>query len=752
MDSSTSNSDLLSNEFLMKYDKKTSPLTPLGSFIFYRTYSRYVDKKDRRETWLETAKRSVEFNVNLERKHLEKIGYKVDEQKLRTEAEAFFDSMYNTRQFLSGRTIWVGGADNNLGEKYALANYNCSFIAIENWTDLGELFYLLMVGTGVGFKCTPSMARKLPAIRDDVQLIHAPYDPVDADRRLEHSKLVDFEERGGSKLYIGDSKEGWVEALDIFLDVLTNPEYEHIKSIKISYDSVRPRGEKLKTFGGTASGPEPLMEMFDGFDRVIKNTMDPDLTPPERTQGPYVKLRPIHILDMGNLIGNNVVVGGVRRTAEIFLMGENDYESILAKYAINGIWTKEQMKHHKDLGITLNELGVRPKWWNKLKIGDKREGLEHRRMSNNSIVYNKKPTRKLLNVIFRMMRMEGEPGFVNMEESARRRPNAAGTNPCGEILLDSYGVCNLTTVNMMKFVVKRDGQNILDIAGLMDAQRMSARAGLRMTLIDLELPKWDAVQKRDRLIGTSLTGVQDAFGAVEYDVPKQTALLRVLRDTANEEAARYAKELRVSEPLLVTTVKPEGSLSLVAGGVSSGVHATHAPYYIRRVRVSSTDPLAKVAWELGWQIHAEVGTEGDTLDEQLSNARTIVVDFPIQSNSRVFKADLDIDAQFEQYMMFQENYTDHNTSITMTVQPEEWERTEELAWQNWDNWVGAAFLAANGGTYELAPYEEITKEQYEELTAKMGLFNPGLLTKYESGQTEYDILDEECENGVCPIR
>ena len=741
----------LSPEFLEKYENSESPLNPMGMFVFYRTYSRFSNKLGRRETWLEACQRSVEYNVGLAFNHLNKIGYTPDLPALTKEAESLFDSMYNTKQFVSGRTLWIGGGENHVAEKYPLANYNCSFTAIEEWNDLADLFYLLLVGTGVGFKCTPEMAANLSPIRANIEVLHDEYNPSPPEKRLESTKWIDLEQ-GYAKVYIGDSKEGWVEALRLFLDILTKHEYEHIKTIKFDYNSIRPRGERLKTFGGTASGPEPLMEMFEGFRNVLTNKIDPALDPLQRVYVVYYQVRPIHILDMGNLIGNNVVVGGVRRTAEIFLMGPADYETLLAKYAINGLWTDEQFESHARLGVQLEDIGKKPEWWDTLTLEggqNTRSGLDHRRMSNNSIVFSSKPDKAYLDMVFDMMRYEGEPGFFNEEEASSRRPNAVGTNPCGEILLDSHGVCNLTTINMTAFVTD---DNNLDIEGLVEAQKMSSRAGLRMTLVDLELPEWNKVQQRDRLLGTSMTGVKDAFSSLSSDKEYENHVLNILRNAANEESERYAAELRVNAPLLVTTVKPEGTLSLVAGGVSAGIHMSHSPYYIRRMRISSIDPLVQVIRELGWPISPEVGTPGTSFEEKINNARTLVIDFPVKSSSGQTKNYVSLSDQMDTYFQFQEHYTDHNTSITMTVRNDEWDLAKELSWKNWDKWMGASFLAHDGGTYELAPYEEITEKEYNIISARFKNFDPSLLYKYETRETETELIDEACESGVCPIR
>lgn len=751
-------SKLLTDEFIDKYPDFPSHMNALGQFVYYRTYSRFLPEKGRRETWKETCRRATEYNVGLAVKHLEKIGYEVDYEKHRKEAEEFFDSMFNLRQFLSGRTLWVGGADGGVADKYPLANFNCSYVTIKSWEDLGDLFYLLLVGTGVGFKCTKEHAANLPPVRTDIEVIHEPFTQRYPLVKVEDTQIFIINEGKKAVIHVGDSKEGWVEALRLFLRLHTEKEYEGIEQIGIFYDYIRPQGARLHTFGGTASGYESLKEMFVGIEKVFKNEIDPSLEPLELVGDNYAKVRPIHILDIGNLIGNNVVVGGVRRTAEIFLFDADDYESMFAKYGINGIWDEKQ--HRKVIEIT-RKLGLN-------KYADYLEGLplndpnarplHHRRMSNNSIAFESKPSREQLNLIFEMMKAEGEPGFVNLEEAKRRRPNAEGLNPCVEIILDSYGVCNLTTVNLVQFVKEINGENFIDVEGLLEAQRRSVRAGLRMTLVELELPHWDAVQQRDRLLGASLTGVKDAFALIDYTEQEEAELLKLLSEVAREEADRYAKELRVNAPLLVTTVKPEGTISQVAGGVSSGLHWSHSPYYIRRIRINASDPLAKAVQDMGWTVHAEVGTEGHADVEMLAKpeiiekARTLVIDFPVASGAEKTKDDVHVAEQFDTYFRFQRDYTEHNSSNTIHVRPDEWSEAESIVYDNWDDFVGVSFLAHDGGTYMLAPYEAISKEEYERLSEGMTKLDPKILEQYETGEdSDLDGMDG-CEGGVCPIR
>lgn len=680
---------LLSQEFLDRYARTPSPMGELGSFVYTRTYSRYIPELGRREYWWETVRRAVEYNCSLA-------------PTTRAEAEALYDNIFHLRQFLSGRTLWVG--DTQVSESYPMANYNCAFEVIDDFAAYHDLFYLLMLGSGVGVRVLKSDADKLPPIRADLEIIHKPYVPRPKPDRLEYTCLNFSGDT--AHLAIGDSKEGWAQALQHYFDLLVSREYAKICRICVDYDSIRPRGERLKVFGGTASGYESMLAMLDKIHRVIAAAGARDA----RTR---TKLRPIDLLDIANIIGENVVSGGVRRTSEIVLIDQDDEECIRAKGSlyrqIDGKWEIDR-------------------------------AIAHRQMSNNSIFYRRRPTREQLHWHLEQMRHSGEPGWVNEEAGLRRRPNFRGCNPCGEILLDSHGLCNLTTVNVMAFV--QDGR--LKEDELMRAQRLSARAGLRMTFRELEMHRWNAVQQRDRLLGCSLTGWQDMVNAIGMNRDEQARLLAGLRAAAHDAAGELSAEMGVNAPLLTTTIKPEGTLSLLPT-VSCGAHYSHAPFYIRRIRISASDPLCRVCEDLGYSVHPEVGQDP-------ANCRTKVVEFPVKAPKGRVKADAGAIEQLENYRLFMEHYVDHNCSITVHVRDHEWAAVEDWVWEHWDDVVALSFLSCDDSFYDLLPYEAISEEEYEARQAWMRPFDPALLSRYERDETDLDPGMSECTGGACPIR
>lgn len=359
---------LLTDEFIDKYPDFPESMNALGQFVYYRTYSRWLPEALRRETWKETVRRAVEYNASLAITSEE-------------EAQELFDNMFNLRQFLSGRTLWVGGT--TVAYKYPMSNFNCAFIVLDDFEAFKDLFYLLMIGTGVGFRILKRDVNKLPPVRQNVKLNHRDYTPVAKEFRENNTSI--YFAKGTAQIIVGDSKEGWVQALDKYLRILWDKDYRDIHTVELIYDNVRPKGERLDTFGGTASGHESLKTMFTKINAVFTT----DKYAPRPVNG---KLRPVHCLDIGNIIGENVVVGGVRRTAENALIDADDEETVFAKKNI----TPEKY---------------------------------HRFMSNNSIFYESKPTREELTRHFEILRNEGEPGYLNAEAAGKRRDNFQGVNP-----------------------------------------------------------------------------------------------------------------------------------------------------------------------------------------------------------------------------------------------------------------------------------------------------------------------------------
>ena len=323
--------------------------------------------------------------------------------------------------------------------------------------------------------------------------------------------------------------------------------------------------------------------------------------------------------------------------------------------------------------------------------------------------------------------------------------NGLMTGQCAEILLPNKAVCNLTNINVSKFIDERG--NVM-IPQLKEACRLSARACYRLTEPELELKDWSEVHHRDRLIGCSITGWQDAVTG-NLSKSDQEALLVLMKMWINDAANEYADANQSPRPVLYTTVQPDGTGGLISG-CSAGVHYNHSPYYYRRVRISTNSPLYQAVKHLkGWKIDNEVGQD--------DNGNTKVITFPCKSKSLVTKNNVSALEQLEQYKMMQRYYVDHNTSITVTVKEDEWEDVIDWLDNNWKYVVGISFLSLNQDYYPLMPYEECTREEYIELKANMEPLDHDLVNRYEFElQTvgkDFEIdEDSECEDGHCPVR
>lgn len=665
----------LTQDFLDKYPDYPDCMDELAKFVYIRTYSRWLPDKNRRETWKETCARAINGNCS----------YLPTEDG---EPEKLFDNMFNLRQRISGRMLWMGGTE--ALDKTPLAAYNCSGIVMDNINAFHELFYLLMVGTGVGCRVLKEDVAKLPQFDIAKKLYHVKT-PVPQGTTLERTKVSNY---GNSIIItVGDSKEGWCEALTAYLNTMSD---DTTKSISIDYSYIRPQGAPLKTFGGYASGYTSLKEMFEKLHKIITK---------ESTDG---KLRPLNVADMCNVVGQNVVAGGTRRTAELILFSPDDEEMLHAKENLD-------QEHY------------------------------FRYMSNNSMYLEDKPTKEELRKLMISIKETGEPGFINVKAAKERRKDFAIVNPCCEIMLPNKAVCNLTNINVSKFIDERG--NVM-VSQLKEACKLSARACYRLTEPELELEGWSEIHHRDRLIGCSITGWQDAV-ADNMTKLEQGVLLTLMKTWIKDAANEYADKNNRPRPVLYTTVQPDGTGGLISG-CSAGVHYNHSPYYFRRVRISSNSPLYQAIKYLdGWQIDNEVGQD--------DNGNTKVITFPCKSNSRITKYNVSAIEQLEQYKMMQTHYVDHNTSITVTVKDDEWDAVTDWLDKNWDCVVGISFLSLNQDYYPLMPYEECTEKQYLELKSKMAPFDQELVNKYEFElQTvgkDFEIDESgECEDGHCPVR
>lgn len=366
----------LSEEFLSKYRKLDEPFpNTLGSFVYYRTYSRYIPELGRREKWLETVARAVDYNCSLAPTSKE-------------EAEKLFDNMFNLKQTLSGRAMWSSPAGNRLSS--GLSFFNCSATKITCFEDMLDGFLLLLLGAGVGFDVNKDDMSKFPRIRQDIDLISQNYEPLPKNKRQEYT-TTEHMNKQTIIVKVGDSRSAWIDGLRILFQVYTDIKYETVNTIVFNYDSIRPYGEPIKGFGGKASGAKPYIEMVEGINKVLN-----------RGNKNYYKIKPIDAMDIMNLIGMCVVSGNVRRSSGICLFEKDDHEVADAKSQlyklVNGEWKVD-------------------------------EEILHRQMSNNTILYKEKPTREELHDHVLKMKNSGEPGFANLPAMKKRHKDANMLNP-----------------------------------------------------------------------------------------------------------------------------------------------------------------------------------------------------------------------------------------------------------------------------------------------------------------------------------
>lgn len=624
----------------------------LGEFIYYRTYSRWIEKAGRRETWIETVDRYLNFMR-------ENLGDKLDGD----EYEEIKQAILRQEVMPSMRLMWSAG---EAARKTNVCVYNCSYIAPSKIKDFAEILYLSMCGAGVGFSVESQNVQKLPLIK-----------------RQTGKKL--------KTLIIEDSKEGWGNALTAGFKT-----WFEGKDITFDYSKLRPAGALLKTMGGRSSGPEPLRALLDFSRAKILGRQGKRLTN-------------IDVHDIICKIGEVVVMGGVRRTALISLSDLDD----------------EEMRQAKTGQFYLNN--------------------PQRMMANNSAVYNERPdTKQFLEEWLALAKSgTGERGIFNRGGLKKQLPQrrwkifekywpTSGTNPCGEILLRSKQFCNLSEVVCRSEDTEETLLKKVKFATILGTYQAT------LTNFRYISKEWKKNCEEERLLGVSLTG--------QWDSPavRNPETLKKMKEKAVAVNRDYAKRFGINLSTCVTCVKPSGNVSQLVDA-ASGMHQRHSKFYIRRVRISATDPLFQMLKDQKFPYYPEVG--------QIENsATTYVLEFPVASSSgSIFRNDLSALEQLEYWKTIKENYTEHNPSVTISTGEGEWIETANWLYKNWEILGGLSFLPREEHVYKLSPYEEINEEKYRELVSKLPEIDFASIISYEEEDGTSGSHELACVSGVCEV-
>lgn len=624
----------------------------LAEFVYYRTYSRWIEEEGRRETWIETVERYVNFMK-------ENLGKRLSDD----EYEEIRQAILKQEVMPSMRLMWSAG---KAARATNVSVYNCSYIAPTNLRDFSEIMYLLMCGTGVGFSVESQTAQRLPIVQRQTG---------------KHLGMHIVE----------DSKEGWGNALYAGLKA-----WYLGKDISFDYSKLRPAGARLRTMGGRSSGPEPLKALLDfARERILSR------------QGRRLTNLDIH--DIVCKTGELVVMGGVRRSALISLSDLDDPE----------------MRDAKKGQFYLTQ--------------------PQRQMANNSVVYNEKPSAQEFMEEWLALAKSGtgERGIFNRGGLKYQLPErrwktfekywqTAGTNPCGEIILRNREFCNLTEVACRPEDTEETLLNKVRLATILGTYQS--------TLTDFPYisKEWKQNCEEERLLGVSLTGQWDCSEVRKPEV------LRKLKEMAIETNLEYAKRFGINPSTSITAIKPSGTVSQLTD-TASGMHPRYAPYYIRRVRISATDPLFHMLRDEKIPYHPEVG-------QLEQSATTYVLEFPVKSPpGAVFRNDLKALDQLEHWKLVKQNYTEHNPSVTISIGADEWIQVANWLYENWDILGGLSFLPRFEYVYKLAPYEEIDEKKYKELAAKMPKIDFSHIVAYEKEDETTGAKELACVSGICEI-
>ncbi len=634
--------------------------TSYQEFIHLSRYSRWLPEKARRETWDETVARYFDFFTE----HLKETVDFTLTKSLRSDLE---QAVLGLRVMPSMRCIMTAG---EALKRENIAGYNCSYVAVDRPQAFDEILYILMNGTGVGFSVERQYVNELPRIADE-------FHPTD------------------TTITVADSKMGWAKALKELVGML------YIGQIpRWDLSKVRPAGAPLKTFGGRASGPEPLEALFNFTVNIFQNASGRKLTSLEAH-------------DIVCKIAEVVVVGGVRRSALISLSNLSD----------------DRMRHAKS-----------GQWWN---------DNGQRALANNSACYSEKPDIGIFMDEWKALydSKSGERGIFNRESavwmaSKNGRRNVEdyefGTNPCSEIILRNREFCNLSEV-----VVRASDTR----ESLLEKVRLATILGtFQSTLVNFKYvsKSWRKNCEEERLLGVSLTGIMDCE-VTNGKGPHGSlpAILTDLKNMAVKTNKEFAGKLGINQSVAVTCVKPSGTVSQLTDS-ASGIHARHNPYYIRTVRGDKKDPLTKMMTDVGFPVE----------DDVMNPSHTSVFSFPHKvDNGAVFRTDMTAIEQLELWKTYQECWCEHKPSVTISVKENEWLEVGAWVYENFNYMSGVSFLPFSEHTYKQAPYQDCTQQEYQMLLDKMPkVVEWDKLAQYE--QTDMTIGAQElaCAAGFCEIQ
>ena len=631
--------------------------TSYQEFIHLSRYSRWLPSEGRRETWNETVTRYFDFFTE----HVKEMCEYDITDKTRNELEV---AVLGQRVMPSMRCLMTAG---EALKRENIAGYNCSYVAVSRIQAFDEILYVLMNGTGVGFSVERQFVAELPTVAEEFH----PSDTI---------------------ITVADSKMGWAKAFKELMGML------YIGQIpKWDLSKIRPSGAPLKTFGGRASGPAPLENLFNFTTNILKNSAGRKLTS-------------LECHDIVCKIAEVVVVGGVRRSALISLSNLSD----------------DRMRHAKS-----------GQWW---------EQNPQRALANNSAAYTEKPDIGIFMDEWTALynSKSGERGIFNrasanrMAEVSGRRVTEGhefGTNPCSEIILRDREFCNLSEV-----VVRPEDTK----ESLLEKVRLATILGsFQSTLTNFKYVSaaWKKNCSEERLLGVSLTGIMDN-SLTNGKTKGLEILLEELKAQAVKVNKEWSKKLGIPQSVAITCVKPSGTVSQLVDA-ASGIHARHNPYYVRTVRGDKKDPLTMMMTDMGFPVE----------DDVMNPTNTAVFSFPMKvDKGAVFRTDMDAIEQLELWLTYQKSWCEHKPSVTITVKEDEWMDVGAWVYKNFDWMSGVSFLPFSEHTYQQAPYQDTDKEGYELLLKQMPKeVDWAKLSEYESQDMTVGAQELACVAGACEI-